>query len=70
MTNQANQNVDIEHLSAMLDCITEGVFTIDNEKHITFFNKAAERITGFSTQEAVGQPFIAYVKLRLLVVRC
>ena len=56
MLNQANQNVDIEHLSAMLDCITEGVFTVDNEKRITFFNKAAERITGFSTQEAVGQP--------------
>ena len=56
MINQANQNVDIEHLSAMLNCITEGVFTIDNEKHITFFNKAAERITGFSAHEAVGQP--------------
>lgn len=55
MLDHANQNVDIEHLSAMLDCITEGVFTVDNKKHITFFNKAAERITGFSAQEAVGQ---------------
>lgn len=49
------QSVDIEQLSAMLNCISEGVFTIDRDKNITFFNKAAERITGFSAEEALGQ---------------
>lgn len=50
------QNVDMEHLAAMLHRIAEGVFTVDAEKHITFFNRAAERITGFSAKDAIGQP--------------
>lgn len=50
------QNVDMEHLSAMLNRIAEGVFTVDVDKRITFFNRAAERITGFSATEAMGRP--------------
>lgn len=48
--------VEMEHLTAMLNCIAEGVFTVDEEKRITFFNRAAERITGFTEAEAIGQP--------------
>jgi PAS domain S-box-containing protein len=50
------QNVDMAHLAAMLNCIAEGVFTVDVDKHIAFFNRAAERITGFKASEAVGRP--------------
>ncbi len=39
----------------ILRSIGEGVFTIDLEKRITFFNRAAESITGFLSQEAMGQ---------------
>ncbi|MFP4452453.1 MAG: sigma-54 interaction domain-containing protein [Desulfobacterales bacterium] len=39
----------------ILESISDGVFTIDKEKRITSFNRAAESITGFSQQEAVGQ---------------
>jgi PAS domain S-box-containing protein len=39
----------------ILDSIADGVFTVDHEGRITSFNKAAERITGFSKEEAVGQ---------------
>ena len=39
----------------ILDSIADGVFTVDQEGRITSFNKAAERITGFSKEEAVGQ---------------
>lgn len=39
----------------ILESISDGVFTIDGEKRITSFNPAAERITGFKRQEAVGQ---------------
>jgi len=46
----------MEHLTAMLNCIAEGVFTVDAEKHITFFNRSAARITGFTAKEAIGQP--------------
>ncbi len=39
----------------ILDSIADGVFTVDQQGRITSFNKAAERITGFSREEAVGQ---------------
>ena len=39
----------------ILDSIADGVFTVDQEGRITSFNKAAEKITGFSKKEAVGQ---------------
>ncbi|MCF7854031.1 MAG: sigma 54-interacting transcriptional regulator [Candidatus Pacebacteria bacterium] len=55
-TKSPNQHVDIDHLMAMLNCIGEGVFTVDLEKRITFFNRAAERITGFTAEEALEQP--------------
>ena len=41
---------------AILDTINDGVVTIDFNMRITSFNRAAERITGFSTKEAIGKP--------------
>lgn len=50
---------DSQHPSALvpliLDSITEGVFTINQDKIITSFNRAAEKITGFSRKKAVGK---------------
>lgn len=40
---------------SILKSVSEGVFTIDLEKRVTFVNPAAESITGFSSQEVVGQ---------------
>ncbi|MFC1474915.1 PAS domain S-box protein [bacterium] len=31
------------------------MFTIDNDRNITSFNRAAERITGYFRKEAVGK---------------
>jgi len=39
----------------ILESISDGVFTVDFEKRITFFNRAAELITGFKAEEAIGQ---------------
>jgi PAS domain S-box-containing protein len=39
----------------ILDSVADGVFAVDREWRITYFNKAAERITGFSRKEALGQ---------------
>jgi PAS domain S-box-containing protein len=38
----------------ILENISDGVFTIDLEKRITFFSRSAESITGFNLQEAIG----------------
>lgn len=42
-------------IMAILDTIDDGVMTIDFNMKITSFNRAAERITGFSAVEARGQ---------------
>jgi PAS domain S-box-containing protein len=39
----------------ILDSIADGVFTVDNGGTITSFNRAAETITGYSREEAIGQ---------------
>mgnify|MGYP001467943048 CR=1 FL=1 len=39
----------------ILDSIADGVFTVDKEFNITSFNRAAERITGIGSKEAVGR---------------
>jgi PAS domain S-box-containing protein len=44
-----------DHLAAILDSVADGVFTVDPDFVITSFNRAAERITGFTAEEAVGQ---------------
>ena len=57
---ESNLNKKIEHLdkvltSEILDSIVEGVFTVDKDLKITYFNNAAEKITGVSKEEAIGQ---------------
>ncbi|MCF8262262.1 MAG: sigma 54-interacting transcriptional regulator [Melioribacteraceae bacterium] len=39
----------------ILDSIAEGVFTVDKDFRINFFNKAAEKITGYASDEVVGK---------------
>ena len=42
-------------LDNLLDYIPDGVFTVDAEWRVTFFNRAAEQITGIKRAEAVGR---------------
>jgi PAS domain S-box-containing protein len=39
----------------ILECISDGVFTIDYNWEITSFNHAAEKITGISRKDAIGR---------------
>ncbi len=39
----------------ILESISDGVFTVDMDWKINFFNKAAERITGIKRQDAIGK---------------
>ncbi|MBN1676262.1 MAG: sigma 54-interacting transcriptional regulator [Kiritimatiellae bacterium] len=52
---QPGAPADREQLETILNCVADGVFTVDRDKKIRFFNRAAERITGFSAEEATGQ---------------
>lgn len=43
-----------EREATILDSINEGVFTVDHDWRITTFNRAAERITGMTREQAKG----------------
>ncbi len=43
-----------ESFVEILNRIPDGLFTTDREWRITYFNPAAEKITGFSANDAVG----------------
>jgi PAS domain S-box-containing protein len=44
---------DIE--SIILDSVAEGVFTVDRDWRIAFFNRAAEKLTGVPREKAIGK---------------
>jgi len=54
----------------ILESISDGVFTIDPDKRITSFNRAAECITGFKKEEAVGQYCFDVFRANICVGRC
>jgi PAS domain S-box-containing protein len=54
----------------ILDSIGEGLFTVDKNFKINFFNRAAEQITGYKREEVIDQ-FCKYVfKCELCETKC
>ncbi len=45
----------MEHMATILNSVADGVFTVDEHMRITSYNRAAEEITGFSREEALGR---------------
>ncbi|HAM49854.1 MAG TPA: Fis family transcriptional regulator [Nitrospiraceae bacterium] len=43
------------HTEIILNSIADGVFTVDPEWRITFFNRAAQNITGIAASDAIGR---------------
>jgi diguanylate cyclase (GGDEF)-like protein/PAS domain S-box-containing protein len=39
---------------AVLDNLSDGVYFVDRQRRITYWNKGAERLTGFSAEEVLG----------------
>ena len=56
--------------NVILNSIADGVFTTDNEGKITFMNKAAEGITGFSSKEALGHYCFDIFRADICQSRC
>lgn len=54
--------VQRDHERTLIESIGDGVVSIDRDWHITLWNKAASAITGWSKEEALGQPFRTIVK--------
>jgi sigma-54 dependent transcriptional regulator, acetoin dehydrogenase operon transcriptional activator AcoR len=54
----------------ILDSIVDGVFTIDHNWRVTFFNRAAEEITGISAAEALGRPCCEVFRANVCETAC
>jgi len=55
MLNAETATEPCEHLQTILNSVADGVFTVDKEMRITHYNRAAEEITGFPQEEAIGR---------------
>jgi PAS domain S-box-containing protein len=72
MQEQKNtrKNFEKTHTDIILDSITEGVFTVDENMILTYFNKAAEKITGISKELALGQHCYDVLKSNICEKTC
>jgi diguanylate cyclase (GGDEF)-like protein/PAS domain S-box-containing protein len=48
-------DISPDFYATLLDNLYDGVYFVDRDRRITFWNKAAERITGFSRAEVLGK---------------
>ncbi len=64
------ENADNNLTSSILESISDGVFTVDREWKITSFNRAAERITGVSRKDAIGQNCFEVFKSNMCESSC
>jgi len=55
MTDQTHTLLDKNNLNLVLDNLKLGIIAHTQERIITFFNKEAERITGYLKQEVIGK---------------
>lgn len=55
MKKEPEKALTVDDARIILDCIADGVFTVNDEMRITYFNKMAEKITGIPQEQAIGQ---------------
>ncbi|MEJ2217911.1 MAG: sigma 54-interacting transcriptional regulator [Gemmatimonadota bacterium] len=61
----------MEEISQLIfQSISDGVFTVDENRIITAFNRAAEEITGFEAHEAVGKHCFDIFRTEFCNARC
>ncbi len=53
--NKSKSHLSTANANAILQSISDGVFTVDTNWKVTSFNRAAEEITGISPSEAIGK---------------
>jgi PAS domain S-box-containing protein len=65
--NHPNKN---QFFDTILNSVADGVFTINSQSKITFMNEAAERITGYTRKEALGQNCYDIFRADICLTRC
>jgi PAS domain S-box-containing protein len=59
-----------QNFETILDSIADGVFTIDLEFNITYFNSAAQKITGVSGDQALGKKCFDVYRANICQTTC
>ena len=62
--------MDEELSQFIFNSISDGIFTTDKNCRITSFNKAAEKITGFSASEAINKHCFDVFRTDICNKRC
>jgi len=57
-------------MDVVLDNVADGVFTVDPDLHITYWNRAAEEITGYPAGEALGRQCHEVFRASLCLEQC
>lgn len=70
MPTPPQQPLSPAHANTILDSIADGVFTVDEKMRITYFNHAAERITGVARREAIGQTCAPVLRANVCEITC
>lgn len=70
MKKKLPEKLPCEYASIILDSVADGVFTVNEEMLITYFNKAAEKITGVKTEYAVGNYCFDILKSNVCETDC
>jgi len=55
---------------SIVESIADGVFTIDRDFTVTYFNRAAEKITGLSKEQATGQKCYDVLRANICQTAC
>ncbi len=55
LSDNTHKGWNFRFLNQILDSMAEGVFTLDKRGRVISWNKAMEKITGYSSEEAVGK---------------
>jgi PAS domain S-box-containing protein len=48
------ENISTVEIKGIIDALSEGVYVCDLERRITYWNKSAERITGWTVEDVIG----------------
>ena len=70
MAVRNNRTLTQSNANEILNCIADGVFTVNKDLKITFFNEAAEKIVGISQEEAVGNYCFEVLKSNICEHAC
>lgn len=70
MTKLIKKPITETHSREILDSIADGVFTVNPDMKITFLNRAAEKITGVSQLDAIGQYCFEVLRSNICETSC